>query len=101
MKTVKEIGFSGLSLSELKLIAKFRRIKNYENVFKDELLDALKKSEPFKEIKELRIESRDDDKIIRDLRVLYEPEEDYYKQQKVKSAFDDKYIEYESNGDKG
>ena len=32
---------------------------------------------------------------------MYEPEEDYYKTQKVKSAFDDKYIEYESNGDKG
>ena len=33
---------------------------------------------------------------------MFEPEEeDYYKTQKVKGAFDDEYIEYESNGDKG
>ena len=32
---------------------------------------------------------------------MYEPEEDYHKPQKVKSAFEDEYIEYESNGDEG
>ena len=101
VKAVKEIDLSSLSLCELKLIAKFRRIKNYEDMSRDKLLDALKKSEPFKDTKELRKENRDDDKIIRDLRALYEPEEDYYKTQKVKSGFDDEYIKYESNGDKG
>ena len=100
MKTIKEIDFPSLSLSELKLIAKVRRIKNYENMSKDELLDALKKTEPFKDIKELRIENRDDDKTIRDLRALYESDEDYYKPKKLKSVFDDEYIEYERNGDK-
>ena len=103
MKTIQEIDFSGLSFGELKLIAKFRRIKDYENMFKDELLDTLKKSEPSKDIKDIRKENRDDDKIIRDLRTLYELEEekDYYKPQKVKGAFDDEYIKNESNGDKG
>ena len=32
---------------------------------------------------------------------MYEPEEEYYELRKVKGAFDDEYIEYESNGDKG
>ena len=68
---------------------------------KDELLRVFKKSVPFKGIEEIRKENHDENKIIRDLRALYEPEEDYYKPQKVKGAFDDDYIEYESNGDKG
>ena len=99
VKTVKEIDLSSASLSELKLIAKVRRIKNYENKSKNELLDAFKRSEPFKGIKEIKKENCDENKIIRGLRALYEPEEDYYKPQK-KSYFDDNYIEYESNGDK-
>ena len=56
---------------------------------------------PFKGIKEIRKENRDENKIIRDLRALCEPEEDCYKPQKIRGAFDDDYIEYESNGDKG
>ena len=71
-----------------------------EYMSKDELLDAFKKSEPFKGIKEIKKENRDENKIIRDLRALYEPEEDYYEPQKIKIAFDDNYIEYESNGNK-
>ena len=67
---------------------------------RDKLLDALKNSVPSKNIKELRNKNRDDDKIIRDLRALYEPEKDHYEPQKLKGAFDDEYIEYESNGDK-
>ena len=51
VKTIKEIDLSSLSLNELKLIAKVRRIKNCENKSKNKLLDALKKSEPFKGIK--------------------------------------------------
>ena len=78
MKTTKEIDFSSLSLSELKLIAKVRRIKNYVDKSIDELLSAFKKSVPFKGIKEIRKENRDEKKIIRDLRALYESEEDYY-----------------------
>ena len=101
LETVKEIEFSSLSFSELKLVAKARRIKNYENMSKNDLLGAFKKSELFKGIKEIRKENHDENKIIRDLRVLYEPKEDYYEPQKIKSAFGDDYIEYESNGDKG
>ena len=96
MKTIKEIGLSSLSLTELKLIAKVRGIKNYENISKNELLVAFKKPIPFKGIKEIRKDNRDENKIIRDLRALYEPKEDYYKSQKVKGAFDDDYVEYES-----
>ena len=98
---ILKIDPSNLSLTELKLIAKIRRPKNYKNMSKNELLDTLKKSEPFKGIKEIRKENCDENKRIRDLRALYEPEEDYYKPQKVKGAFDDDYIGYESNGDKG
>ena len=100
MKTLKEIETSSLSLNELKLIAEARRIKNSEDLSKGELFRASKKSERFKDIKEIRKENRDENKIIRDLRALYEPEEDYYKPQKIKSVFDDNYFEYESNGDK-
>ena len=66
---------------------------------KDELLSAFKESIPFKDIEEIK-ENRDEIEIIRDLRALYEPEEDYYKPQKIKGSFDDDCIEYESNGDK-
>ena len=82
VKTVKEIDISSLSLTELILMAKVRRIKNYENKSKNKLLDALKKSEPSKDIKEIRKENLDENKIIRDLRALYEPEGDYYKPQR-------------------
>ena len=36
---------------------------------------------------------------MRDLRVLYEPKENYYEPRKTKGAFGGNYIEYESNGD--
>ena len=42
VKTVKEIDLSSLSLTELKLIAKVKRIKNYEEMSNDELLSAFK-----------------------------------------------------------
>ena len=60
LKTIKEIDLSNVSLSELKLIAKVRRIKNYENKANIELLDAFKKSEPFIGIKEIRTQNRDE-----------------------------------------
>ena len=34
------------------------------------------------------------------MRILFEPEEDYYKPFKIVNAFDDSYIDYEGNGDK-
>ena len=41
-----------------------------------------------------------DDKVLRDIRTLYESKEDYHKQIKINNAFNDDYIEYESNCDK-
>ena len=54
LKTVKEIELSSLSLSELKLIVKIRRIRNYENISQDELLSAFKNSMSFKGVKEIK-----------------------------------------------
>ena len=66
---------------------------------KDELQNAFKNSKPFKNSKEIKKENQDDDEILRDLRVLYEPKENYYEPRKTKGAFGGNYIEYESNGD--
>ena len=40
------------------------------------------------------------DKILRDIRTLFEPEEDYCEPVRIGNAFSSNYIEYESNGDK-
>ena len=40
------------------------------------------------------------DKTIRDTKTLFELEEDYYKPKRVRSFWNNNYIEYESNGDK-
>ena len=41
-----------------------------------------------------------DNKILRDMRTLYESKEDYYKPIRFGNAFNRNYIEYESDGDK-
>ena len=69
----------------------------------DELLNTFEESEKPKTpktIKQIRKENYDSDEIIRDLRALYESDEDYYEPKRIKSAFNDTYVEYESNGDK-
>ena len=60
----------------------------------------MRKTNPPKTIKEIREENKVSDTIIRDLRALYESNEDYYEPKKIKSAFHDNYVEYESNVDK-
>ena len=65
----------------------------------DELLHPFDDSKPFKDSKEIRKENKDDDEIIRELRFLYEAEENYYETRKIKGAFGGNYVEYESNGD--
>ena len=40
------------------------------------------------------------DRIINDIRTLFEQEEDYYKLKKVSNFWKNNYIEYEGNGDK-
>ena len=96
---LKNILLSSLWLDELRSISKLRKIKNYENMSEDELQNAFKNSKPFKDSKEINKENQDDGEIIRDLRFLYEPEENYYEPRKTKGAFGSNYVEYESNGD--
>ena len=40
------------------------------------------------------------DKIMRDVRRIFEQEEDYYKPKSANNFWNSNYIEYESNGDK-
>ena len=62
--------------------------------------------EPFwkqkkKKKKEKKNERLIKDKIIRDIKTLFQQEEeDYYKPKRVSSFWNNSYIEYESNGDK-
>ena len=55
-----------------------------------------------KAIRDIRRENYDGDKILRDIRTLFETldEEDYYKPIWTGNAFSSNYIEYNSNGDK-
>ena len=76
---LKNILLSSLSSNELRSISKLRKIKNFENMLEDELLNAFKNSKPFKDSKEIKKGNRGTDEIIRDLRFLYEPKENYYK----------------------
>ena len=96
---LKTILLSALSLDELRSISRFKKINNYENMSEDELLNAFKDLKPFKDGKDIRKENQNDDEIMRDLRFLYEQEENYYERRKTKSAFGGNYLEYESNGD--
>ena len=76
---------------------------------KDKFLSMLQEPKPESEskprkenktIREIRKESSDDDKILRHIRAIIEPEEDYYKPIKIANVFDDNFIDYESNGDR-
>ena len=92
-----------LSYKELKAVANITEIKDYRRMTEYELLKAFEESEKpktSKNIKEIRRENNDNNEIIRDLRALYESEEDYYELQKTKGGFNDDYIEYGSNGDR-
>ena len=65
-----------LTLNELKLIVKFRGVKGYKSMPEDKLISALNASESVKNIRELRKENLDEDKILRDF--LFDPEKDHY-----------------------
>ena len=91
-----------LSLVELRAIAKMEGIKGYKSMYKDKLLSMLDESEQVKKIKavrDIRKKNFDSDKILREIRTLYESEEDYYVPVRISNAFNNSYIEYESNGD--
>ena len=95
-----------LSLNELRLIAENRVIKGYKSMSVDKLLSMLQKSkpEPIKgneTIRGIRRENYDADKILRDIRTLFESDQkEYYKPIRIGNAFSNNYIEYECNGDK-
>ena len=93
-----------LSLKELELKSKYSAIKDYKSLSIDKLLSILDKPERAKltkTIKDERKENFNSDKILRDIRSLYESDqEDCYKPIRICSAFSSNYIEYESNGDK-
>ena len=89
-----------LSLNELRLTAKNRGIKGYESMSEDKLLSALNVSELIKTIREIREKNRDEDKILRDLNFIFDPEKDHYEPEKTVSTFNNKYIPYESMKDK-
>ena len=60
-----------------------------------------KKPNKSKAIKDIRKENFNSDKILRDMRTLYESnKEECYKPIRIGNAFSKIYIEYESNGDK-
>ena len=71
-----------LSLTELRAIAKNRGIKEYKSMSKDKLLRIIDKSEQVKRtkaIRDIRKRNFNSDKILREIRTLYESEEeDYY-----------------------
>ena len=92
-----------LSLEELRAVAKIRDIKANKSMSKDKLLSMLDESKQVKKtetIKDIRKENLDSDKILRDIRTFCESEEDYYEPVRTSNAFNNNYIEYESNGDK-
>ena len=64
------------------------------------MLDESKQAKKTKTVGDTRKENSDSDKILRDIRILFEPEEDYYEPVKTINAFNNNYTEYESNGDK-
>ena len=64
-----------LSLKELKLIAKNRGIKGYRRMSKEKLLDILNAPKPIKENKTISNMRKDNaavDKIIKDVRTIFQ-----------------------------
>ena len=92
-----------LSLEELEQRAKNRGIKDYKSLSIDKLLSILNESEQVKRtktVRDIRKEKFDSDKILRVTRTFHESEEDDYETVRISNAFDNNYIEYESNRDK-
>ena len=52
-----------------------------------------------KTVRDIRKENFGSDKILRDIRTLYESEEDYYEPVGTSNAFNKNYIDYENNRD--
>ena len=104
---------SSQSLEELELKAKSSGIKGYKSMPINKLLSILDASKPIKEtfedIKssfkskkktEIRKENRDEDKILRDLEFIFDPEKDHYEPKKIVSDFNNNFIQFENIRDK-
>ena len=59
-----------------------------------------KRKKEIRERKKKSIKRLTEDRIFRDIRILFEQEEDYYKPKRVTNFWDNLCIEYESNGDR-
>ena len=97
------------SRDELEQIAKMRRIKNYKNMSKEELLIALLKPEQSRakiynkeeKNKEYPDHYDPDYDAVWNVKDLFdEINEDYYEPVITRSAFNGNYTQYESRGDK-
>ena len=106
---------SSQSLEELELKAKSSGIKGYKSMPINKLLSILDASKPIKEtfedikssfkskkktLSEIRKENRDEDKILRDLEFIFDPEKDHYEPKKIVSDFNNNFIQFESIRDK-
>ena len=60
------------------------------------MLDESEQAKKTKTLGDIRKENFDSDKILRDIRTLFEIEENYYELVKTSNAFNNNYIEYES-----
>ena len=90
-------------MKELKAIARKIGVKNYESLSRIELVKEIDKLEPPKESKKKNITSSlllKGKKILNlSLKKKIKPQKDVYKAKKIYSAFDDSYVEYQSNSD--
>ena len=83
-------------------LSESEKIKREDNIIKDtknlfRLRKQIDKRNLFRLIKENETIK---DKIIRDIKIPLEKEDDYYKPMKGGNFWNNNYIEYESNGDK-
>ena len=94
---------SGLTMEELKAIARKIGVKNYENLSRIRLVEEIDKVEASKELKNKKIASSlllKGKKKIGFKPKKSKPKKDVYKPIKIYSAFDDSYVEYKSDSKK-
>ena len=75
-----------------------------ENLITNQLEENIVEGNIIKDIRNhFTLEKKQDsvkDRVLRDIRTLFEPEENYYRLAEIVNVCHNNYIEYESNGDK-
>ena len=97
---IKELG---LTMKELKSIARKIGVKNFENLSRVELVKEIDKLEPPKELKKKKITSSlllKGKKNIGFKPKKSKPKKDVHKPIKISGAFSDNFVEYQSNGNR-